>query len=405
MIILNYTFILFFICVEFGTSFDIAKAAESTTKVPSGSNYVFNSILVDPTATDDPAGYEVRPFYISIFEASCRDKRAVLGEGTSCFNQYPPELASFISSDWKSFPDEKVDLDYPAYFGVENRKPLEAIEFCRLQGGRLPTPIEWTLAALNIHENKNATHYSDRLFDFRGVPTSNIGGRVNRPSNDDNYKYFIPAPAVVTDFKALGIDISGTVGMTGNFPELAINPEATQNQNSSSPMFSCGFSYDADHAQITQALQIGGLCQDAWGRPQGVRCVFDYSSEETIQVFDTTKVKGHLRDYIEKRQSRLKEKILKGENNGSVVGFFPGLFVDLRGSSQPQKLELPRLSHSPELASEFVKKVLNYQHSSPTPSQQTQDDAEAFTIKSDGSSSDTIVPPRERLIEPPGYRK
>ncbi|MBK7843004.1 MAG: SUMF1/EgtB/PvdO family nonheme iron enzyme [Bdellovibrionales bacterium] len=403
MIILNYLSVFILIYSGVAAFFDIAKASESATGVSNGSKYVFNAVLVDPTATDDPAGYGIRPFYISIFEASCRDKRAVLGESSPCFNKYTQEWIQFMSSEEKVFPDEKVDLDYPAYFGIENMKPTEALEFCRLQGGRLPTPREWTLAALNIHENKNATDYSDRLLDHRGVPTSNFGGKVVRRSST-HMNHYEPAPAVVTHFEVLGIDISGTVGMTGNLPEFAVNSESTQNQNSTFPKFSCGFSHEVNLSQLVQAFQAGALCEDAW-MPQGVRCVFDYSSEEMIQIFDTTKVRGHLRDYIEKRQSRLKKKILNGENNGSVVGFFPGFFVDLGGSSKPQKLELPRLSHSPELITEFEKKVINYQHSSPTPSQQTQGDAEEFTIKSDGSASDTIVPPNERLLKPLGYGK
>jgi hypothetical protein len=407
MTILNYLFIFTLIYFKIGTSMDIARAAESATENPNGARYVFNAVLIDPTATDDQKGYGIRPFYISIFEASCRDKRAVLGENVTCFRKYSQEWSQYNSDEGTPFPDEKVDLDYPAYFGIDNMKPTEALEFCRLQGGRLPTPREWTLAALNIHENRNATDYSDRLLDYRGIPTGNFGGKVNRHFSGTNMNYLEPAPAVVTHFEALGIDISGTVGMTGNLPEFAVNPETTQNQNSNFPKSACGFSYETDLSLLTQAFQTGALCLDA-SVPQGVRCVFDYSSEETIQIFDTTKVRGHLRDYIEKRQSRLKEKIIKGENSGSVVGFFPGLFVDLGGSSQPQKFELllsRRSPRSPELAAEFVKKVLNYQHSPPTPSQQTQGDAEAFTIKSDGSSSDTIVPPSERLLAPTGYRK
>lgn len=410
MTILNYLLIFSFIGLGGTASFDLAGAEEPTSDVPPKKiHYVFNAVLVDPTSTVDSAASGVRPFYISIFEASCRDKRFVLGEDVNCFKRFFSDTPNSDPS-FAPFPNENTDLDYPAYFSNgENgnqSKPNEAQSFCKLQGGRLPTPQEWTFAALNLYQNQNATNYSDRLLDYRGVPTSNFDGKVERRSNETTMKLLVPGLDIVTRFKTLGIDAIGTVGMTGNIAELAVANVATQNQPVGFRDFSCGFDYTAQRDQVSQSIKSGQICQQNGWNYLGVRCVFDISSENTIQIFDSQKIQGNLRNYIEKRHALVKTKILNGENNGSTHGFFPGFFIDMGGKS-PQEIEmlLPS-SRPPELENLLSEKIKNYQHPPPAPSQQSREDADAFTIKSsDPSSSDVEQPAEERLAPPQGYGK
>jgi hypothetical protein len=188
------------------------------------------------------------PFYISIFEVSDQKLNQVLG------------IKRYNGDDWPT--------------RVETSQ--EAAEFCRRQGLRLPTLAEWMQAASNMGQHQNFTV---------------VGDSVNGSSKAFNYN---GGDSVKTyDIDRLGIDGIGTVGMSGNRSEWVIDESGNYQQ--------CGGDYlIKDVNQYKLAGICGNESSPMWskGKRATARCVIDYSAD--VQVTYTSRVKGKLKEYLEK---------------------------------------------------------------------------------------------------------
>ncbi|OQW50329.1 MAG: hypothetical protein A4S09_00610 [Proteobacteria bacterium SG_bin7] len=181
-----------------------------------------------------------KPFYISIFEATTNDVR----------------VAALTFS--------------------------EADHYCSRLGMRLPTRDEWFQAASGLGKNKNFTLKEDALT------------AANR------FHYNANSSVGVYDSQRLGIDIFGTVGMSGNRSEWVVNPDGTRGQ--------CGWKYTLRNADD---FRLNVICGDkkstGWADDNvTVRCVADYRPETRVEL--SQNVKGEHANY-------LAELVRTAENN------------------------------------------------------------------------------------------
>ena len=191
-----------------------------------------------------PAYGSEAAFYIDIFESTNKDG-AALG----------------LIGDW----------------GTENYKPARfyedgAKDFCAQKSKRLPTLSEWLRAASLNGKNQEFSLVGDTLQNYIDNKGVNFGGTQSGSIS----------PLSVSE---MGIDVSGTVGMTGNRPEWVYDQANSQ-------YCLCGRGYketDLERAKLSNTCECPGNGNGT------ARCVVaNLSASVTL----SSNVNGDLLNYI-----------------------------------------------------------------------------------------------------------
>lgn len=158
----------------------------------------------------------------------------------------------------------------------------EAAASCEKIGKKLATRKQWLAAASGLGKNKNYTLKGDAIRDSQGKLLANVNNR-----NGSSLK--------VNDFEGQGIDISGTVGMTGNRSEWVKDQDGQ--------VYQCGGSY---WDPKEDDLRLDRICskkeEGRWyynDQRATSRCVVAYSANNNPRVEFSPSVKGTLKTYID----------------------------------------------------------------------------------------------------------
>lgn len=188
-------------------------------------------------------------FWIDIFEMSCSEANALIAG--SCR----------VGSVWK--PNR-----------IES--PGVAESLCRAQGKQVPTLQQWMLAASNMGTHKSSTLVGDSTVKNQANVREASHGESLAPEN----------------FRALGIDGIGTVGMTGNRAEWVRSDQGGS-------YFICGGGYEE------RFLVLSEICRPASqsrSESSTVRCVLPAGNAQLKPDF-SVRVQAELASYLQSRLS------------------------------------------------------------------------------------------------------
>ena len=193
---------------------------------------------------------------------------------------YQSEAIQVVVQDMAYVPATPPFLIDIFEYSDSRRNPLpkavseveEAQEICTKQGKRLPTVTQWLTAASGNGKNQWYSLQTDTLEPHEGAWPANIYGTKVKPTHD---------------FSSLGIDVLGTVAMTGNRAEWAVGPNGEPSH--------CGGSYDV---YDLNDVELSRICRPAAQRRHRssptVRCVAPF--EGVTRTFSSW-VKGDLQKF------------------------------------------------------------------------------------------------------------
>lgn len=185
----------------------------------------------------------------------------------------------FIDVFEKGGYDQTNKLDKPDVL----KTIQEAESACAKFSKKLPTRAQWLAAASGLGKNKTYTLRGDVIKNAQGELIPHI-----KKSRGDGS---VP----INQFEKLGIDISGTVAMTGNRAEWVKDPDGQ--------VYQCGGSFvDPNEADLTLQRICSKKEEKRWyynGGAATVRCVLSYDEAKNRPLTYSRSVHGELKTYID----------------------------------------------------------------------------------------------------------